>query len=94
VAAKTSEGGTLLTPSLLTQAATLRANLAAVLERTRDLLWCSRQRRRGGAPLGRPIGGASDHVEDAAVVLTMILASTASARAAASAVSSPACPRT
>jgi hypothetical protein len=75
VAAKTSEVGTLLTPSLLAQATTLRADLAAVIERSRDLLWWSRQRRRGGAPLGRPIRGATDHVDDAAVVLTTIPAS-------------------
>ena len=75
MAHQTSEVCTLLTPSLLARAATLRADLAAVVERSRDLLWWSRQRGRGGATLGRPIGGASDHVEDAAVVLTMILAS-------------------
>src|SRR6266542_3585041 len=75
VARKTPDGGALLTPSLLAQAATLCADLGAVIEQTRDLLWSSRQRRRGSAPLRRPISGAADHVEDAAVVLTMILAS-------------------
>jgi hypothetical protein len=62
-------GAVLLTPSLLARAAALTAQLAVVIERSRDLLWLVRQRQLVGTPRVRQIGGGSD---DAGLVVAMV----------------------
>src|SRR5262245_36926666 len=61
----------LLTPSLLVQSAGLHADLAAIIERSRDLLWQRRSLRRRASPRLRQVcGGGSS----AAVQITLMIA--------------------
>ncbi len=72
MASRVSGTAALLTPSLLAQTARLHAELAVVIERSRDLCWWARRlRNRSASACPRTIrGGAS--VDEAAAVLAMI----------------------
>src|SRR5947207_3373043 len=69
MASRASDAAALLTPSLLAQTVSLHAELASVIERSRDLRWWSQQLRTRSAL--RPIRGGAC-VDDAALVLSMI----------------------
>ena len=73
MAVRASRGAALLTPSLLGPTARLHADLAAVMERSRDLLWWGRQRRQSAAFRVRPIRGAAGQADDATVIAALIL---------------------
>src|SRR5258708_4530821 len=72
MAGRPSGTAPVLTPSLLAQTARLHAELAGVIERSRDLCWWARQLRAASISACRqPIrGGAS--ADDAAVVSATI----------------------
>jgi len=72
MASRVSGPAALLTPSLLAENRRLRAELVAVIERSRDLRWWAGQVRAGAVRSYRPAicGGAPD--DDAAQVLAII----------------------
>src|SRR5260370_4717493 len=72
MASRVSVPAVLLTPAVLAQTVTLRAELADVIERSRDLCWWGQQVRAAAAPSGRRMlrGGAPG--DDGALLMTII----------------------
>jgi len=70
MAVLTFSSATLPTPALLAEAAIRHADLAAVIERSRDLCWWGHQLCVGVDPRRRTIRGAS--TDDAVLLVTMI----------------------
>ena len=72
MAREVSGTAALLTSSLLAQTARLHAELAAVIERSRDLCWWAGEVRAGAGPSGRRALGGGGPDDDAGVLVTMI----------------------
>jgi hypothetical protein len=64
-------GTALLTPLLIGKSMALRADLAAVIEQSREVLWRSRELQLLAYPRIRPIRGGSS--EDAGLLSTLII---------------------
>ncbi len=69
---RASRDAALLTPSLLAETAIRTRELAAVIERSRDLLWWQRQRRSSAAFRLRPIRGGVGVADVADLIISTI----------------------